>query len=457
MVADFLKSKNQAGADLYQRQGIKSPLTEDGLSYWNQLAEILSNPSFDITSRDQIINPYDYLNYDYYRNSARGQSLYNEDLARLQQIALQQEAAYKEYYDSAPQQALRDKQAGLNPNLNEIDPGSSASGFQPTESPLSGIPTTGDMLANIGSAVASLVGSTAQLVSLPFSLGSSIAQKRMFADQSDMFSASADQMRVSTLSEFEKNIYGAVSNNLADAIQLSVQENKPFDFDSWFAEPKNFDGIFESYAPSDNPMYRSAFSRAIKNVQKSKAGAYDVNKQSFSNQSEFAQMLADPYTDLDLLIQVALTEDFAFAQREIERLELDFRKKVIDTKTEYINGLDVSAISEANTREYLATALKAEYDSLLSQKQSIISGYEIKAKKKLWDIYDSNKYNRRGLAAFYLINGHAPATWSNQLNFPFGLESPSPAPTSDLKVSSDSLFPQSSAWLDEYLKNSPAD
>ena len=71
---------------LASRKGLRNKTTaSDFQSYY----DILNTDIGEVTSRDQIINPYDYISSSYYRNTARGRALYNEDLARLQEYQKQ--------------------------------------------------------------------------------------------------------------------------------------------------------------------------------------------------------------------------------------------------------------------------------------------------------------------------------------------------------------------------------
>lgn len=151
---------------------------------------VINEVDWSSVPQGERFNPYSYISQDNYKNTRRGQAAYAEDLARLQYLAdlaqqdwqnaynearVADERAYNEKiiaedreYNSYANQVALMKQAGLNPDLLGVSPGtsqtptsgtnSSASGSDVSTNPLSGIMTNGQVAGD----VVSLIGSVAQ-------------------------------------------------------------------------------------------------------------------------------------------------------------------------------------------------------------------------------------------------------------------------------------------------------
>ena len=104
---------------------------------------LLNDPDlYNITDRSQIINPEEILSRFKFGTSDAEVARYNKALQALRNIQAQQEAAFEEWYNSTAQQAIRDRQAGLNTDILGISGQSTASGVsQQTVSPYDGIAT----------------------------------------------------------------------------------------------------------------------------------------------------------------------------------------------------------------------------------------------------------------------------------------------------------------------------
>lgn len=145
-----------------------------------------SGPDFSSIPSGERFNPYDYISQDDYRGTKRGQAAYQEDLARLQYLAdlAQQDwqNAYNEArvaddreYNSFANQAQLMRDAGLNPDLLGVSPGTSQSapsvdGSDVKTNPMAGMPTNLQTAGNI----VSIIGSVAQTAMSLYSGGLSI-------------------------------------------------------------------------------------------------------------------------------------------------------------------------------------------------------------------------------------------------------------------------------------------
>lgn len=422
------------GTNLVRRQRNMTFLSSQSLADYIAMLSSL-NEIGSITSRDQIINPYDIIDVSNYRNTKKGQALYNEDLAYLQTIAERQEAAYQEWYNSESQQALRQRLAGINPNLNGVESSVASDTAMPEGSPLDGIGTSGETAATIAGAVATAVGtivsSVATLGALPATIAAASATALSATKQAGLIGAQEVGQQLANLDAFEGKVYGAAAANLADATAQAVQSGTKFDFDAW-SSSLDKSGIFESYAPRgvtlDDPRYGSAYKRAIKNIQKLKVQSNDINTHATSSQTQFAKALADPYFDYDMLTQLAYLEPVSQAMFKIDSLSKQFELAKLNLSKTYVDGLDGDLAAKDFNERLNASIAKAGFDTnyydgfdgdevaaldlALKQSQSIINGSEAMIKahfRAIWNDHSKPFAARAG--ALYQIMGGTPQNW----------------------------------------------
>lgn len=108
-------------------------------------------------------NPYDFISQSDYKKNRRGKAQYQEDLAQLQYLAeLRQKESDREY-TSESAQALRQRLAGINPDLNGVSAGSEGITPSTSANPLEGIQTNGERASQVVGDITSIISTTASL------------------------------------------------------------------------------------------------------------------------------------------------------------------------------------------------------------------------------------------------------------------------------------------------------
>lgn len=352
----------------------------------------------NITSRDQIVNPVALLSQMSYGNSAKERKRYNEDLAKLEELQKQQQASYDEWYNSPEQQAIRDREAGLNPDLV----GLSGSGTEQTPvggaDPLANVPSNGDIFSQIASGASSLFSAATSLAGLPVQF----KQSSLLSNQLKGQQLTNDALQLGNISAFEQIASKGISDKFATFHAAETAAGRAVDVASWFADDNNFTDILQSYAPSDDPRYQHALNRVRKGSEAIIAQSYATNNQKLTNQSNFARNLANPYTDPDTLVMSAAFEPIANAIFELEKQTADFQKMVNDTKMQYMEGLDPTGISESFNQSQA-------YDALLKGHQAVIEGAKRYAYENLKATYELYPNEPAGEKALALLMGHYPS------------------------------------------------
>ena len=108
-------------------------------------------------------NPYEVIDQSNYRLNRRGKAEYQHDLAELQYLAeLRQKESDREY-TSEQAQALRQRLAGINPDLNGVGAGSEGANPQTSTNPLENIETDGERASSVIGDITSIMSTTASL------------------------------------------------------------------------------------------------------------------------------------------------------------------------------------------------------------------------------------------------------------------------------------------------------
>lgn len=413
-IDDKLKYNDRRnGSDLY--------FVDGGVYLPNQLRDhdrdlaiqdyLNTHSATNITSRDQIVNPVELLSQMEYGNSAKERKRYEEDLAILEELQKQQQASYDEWYNSPEQQNIRDRAAGLNTDILGLSGSETAQTPVGGADPLANVPSTGEQFTNIASGITSLVSGVASMASLP----SAFANFKLLNSQ-------VHAQELQNLKDFESLAGGEISSRLSDSISTALDSgDAAFDIASWFADEKNFEGIFESYSPNDNHRYRSSFANVRKRMQQNLGRAYEQGKVTNENKSSFAAMAADPRYSSDFLIQVAATKPYMEAQLKAEKAIADYQAYLNEWNLKYQEGLNVdTAVDVANSRneydsEYYA-ALDAEksarYQNLMNEVEAIGLELERAIRSNYKTLYEGNENNLTGVSVAYLYR-NAPTGWKD--------------------------------------------
>ena len=352
----------------------------------------------NITSRDQIVNPVEILSQMFYGNGAKERKRYEEDLAKLEELQKQQQASYDEWYNSPEQQAIRDREAGLNPDLLGLS--GSETGPTPVggSDPLVNVPSNGDIFSQIASGASSLFTAATSLAGLPVQF----KQSSLLSNQLKGQQLTNDALQLGNISAFEQIVSKGISDKFATFHAAETAAGRAVDVASWFADDNNFTDILQSYAPSDDPRYQHALDRVRAGSESIIAQSYATNNDKLTNQSNFARNLANPYADPDTLVMSAAFEPIANAIFELEKQTAGFQKMVNDIKMKYMDSLDPTGLAKSfNESE--------AYDALLKGHQAIIQGAKRYAYENLKATYQMYPNEPAGEKALALLMGHYPS------------------------------------------------
>lgn len=373
--------------------------------------DTMANPIGSVTSRDQIIDPYALVNPSNYKRTRAGQAQYNSDLAQAQRYAEMQEAAYQEWYESPEQQALRDREAGLNPDLLGLSDGEAADTEMNPNSPIAGQETNSQVASRVTDNIVGVISSVASLAALP----GQFAQLPNIGKQGKLLDAQLagqklnnDAIALGNINAFEQVSHKAISDKFAAFHAAETAAGRAVDVASWFADDNNFADILPSYAPSDNPMYQNALARVRKGSQNILAEAYKSNEAAATNQSNFAKIISNPWYDDDTKIMSAQFAPIMDAIFELEKMTVDFNKKATDAKTKYVQAIDAEEAGLQFNRQL-------ELENLIKGHQSVIEGAKRYVYENLKTIYETNPYSPAGFSASCMIMGHTPSGWSDFL------------------------------------------
>lgn len=364
-----------------------------------------------VTSRDQIIDPYSLVNPANYKKTRAGQAQYNSDLLQAQRYAEMQEAAYQEWYNSPEQQAIRDRAAGLNPDLLGLSDSEASNTEMNPNSPIAGQETNGQVAVNAIDSAVSVIQAAASLAALPaqfMQLPNIGKQGKLLDKQITGQQLTNESIALGNISSFEQTAHNAIADKFAAFHAAETAAGRSVDVAKWFGDDSNFADILPSYAPSDNPMYSHALSRVRTGSQKVLAEAYGLNEKAATNQSNFARLLANPWSDPDTLIMTAQFEPVMNAVFELEKMTLDFNKLSTDAKRQYVQAVDAQEAGKQFNRQL-------ELENLIRGHQRVIESAKAYVYDNLRMTYENYPHSPAGFSASTMIMGQVPSSWQNFL------------------------------------------
>ena len=362
------------------------------LSFNDQMAA----PIGSVTSRDQIIDPYALVNPANYRKSRTGQAQYNSDLLQAQQYAERQEAAYQEWYNSPEQQAIRDREAGLNPDLVGLSGSEAADTEQNPNSPIAGQQTNGQLAIESINLVMSVVQTAASVATLAQGIPN-------IGKQGKLLDSQIDAQNIANVNSFEQIAHNAIASKFATFHAAETAAGRAVDVAKYFADDANFADILPSYAPSDSPMYQHALARVRKGSESVLASAYGTNADAAQNQQSFARLLANPYANSNTVVMSAILEPLMSAVFQMESYEAQYRSDAAKFKSDAMSGIDAS-----ETGEVWLDSQKQELRS--KEFFNIIESAKAQVYQNLKDTYLKERYSPAGQTAQMLILGHYQST-----------------------------------------------
>lgn len=364
--------------------------------YDSTLESVLNSEIGSITSRDQIYDPYDLVRLHMYGNGANAQAAYNADLARAKQFVERQEAAYQEWYNSPEQMAIRQREAGLNPDLSGIDGTSEAADVSsPEGSPLDNIPSTEQQFASVIGGIGSIVGSLSSVASLATAftnIGLSPYQKNSLISQD--YSS-----ELSNIDSLKTLISSDISDALATAVDLhnSTDSLEPFDYDSWFNDDNNFNSLKSSYGHF--PFFDSALSNARRQSLRFHKNASELQKDTLSFDFDIGKLLSDPRLSPSQKLTAIQVRPYVTACYEADKLDAEVRSAIANFNKDYYSNSDGSLVSS--------------FDKLFRDTQSIAFRLESKINEGYISMFDSEPNGFNGFRAAYLYGSKGGRSWQD--------------------------------------------
>lgn len=377
-----------------------------------------------ITSRDQIINPYDILDPNSYGQSRREKMRYQSDLARLQEIQKQQQASYEEWYNSPEQAAIREREAGINPDLAGLDNAGSASQVSPSDAvPGANLPTNGEVASNVISGITSVIGSLSSVASL----ATAFTTLPLVNEQTKNAKKLGEQLDLQNEAQLGTMIASDISDLLATAQQAHIdsQSQGAFDLDGFFANDSNFETLTPIYG--SNPRFASQLAKQRKAVLAHQKRAAESQSGLASANWSLANIISDPRYSGDQKLTMIQLRPFVEACVKADSAEVALRESVATWQKKRQDGMDVNlAIDAANasnrasisqsgyTEAYYNEAdgeLVAAYEQFfrdsmlpsLTLQQSINQGY--------LDLFNSDPSGEAGYKAAYLFGSNGGSSW----------------------------------------------
>lgn len=442
------------GENLRVRENQMKFNSADLYNYLNHLDSVLGAEIGQITSRDQIIDPYALIDFSNYRNTKKGQALYNADLQRAQRYAEMQEAAYQEWFNSEAQQASRQREAGVNPSLNGLE-SSTAADTSPSEtSPLAGIGTTEETIGTVVGAVATTVGTivsaVATLGALPATIGAALATAASATRQVGLIGAQTEATQIASAKDFEALVYSGLGAKLATARQSALDKGEDFNFDDWINGDHS--DVFSAYAPDgvdiSHKRYGYAFQNAVHNFRKYQSEANKINTDASESDLSWAQIQSDPYLSSDERYMVAMFKPLSDYMREADKIVAQTKAALAKYDLEKISGLDGQLAAQAINADLRAQISEAGYnkdyyDKISGEKMAIYQQMQTRAnalivdtnaqiKSHFRDIWNNSKLTiAERMGALFMLMDDVPKTatsWMTGYLSAHGLVDPN-APT----------------------------
>lgn len=402
--------------DKYMREEIVRIGSQSGL--YDQLT------TTGITSRDQIINPYELLDQSTYGQSRREKMRYQSDLARLLEIQKQQEASYEEWYNSSEQAAIREREAGINPDLAGLDNAGSASQVAPSELvPGANLPTNGEVASNVISGITSVIGSLSSVASL----ATAFTTLPLTLEQTKNAKKVGEHLDLQNEAQLGTMIASDISDLLATAQQAHIDSGSqdPFDIDGFFANDSNFATLDPIYG--SNPRYASQLAKQRKAVLAHQKRAAESQSGFASANWSLANIISDPRYTGDQKLTMIQLRPFVEACVNADAAEVALRDSIASWSKLRQDGMDVNlAIDAANSANRASISqsgyTEAYYDEVdgklvaayeqffrdsmmpsLSLQQSINQGY--------LDLFNSDPSGEAGYKAAYLFGSNGGSSW----------------------------------------------
>lgn len=314
--------------------------------------DYIYDPVGSVTSRDQIIDPYALVDINNYRKTRAGKAQYAADLAQAQRYAEMQEAAYQEWYNSPEQQVIRDREAGLNPDISE-SPGSQAADVQMQQTnPMEGIMTNGEVATQAVSGIASLVSSLSSVASL----ATAFMNVPNIQKQSELLGLDITDK----LSQLMSSDISSLLGTAMDAHRRSTVET-PFDLNAWFNDDNNFVSLADVYGSHTN--YKAALALARKKGLKYHTDALAMQGAAADSSLSLAQDLANPMYSDDLKLSIIHFRPLMEAEMKQRAAVARFQTSINTFNADLQDGMDVQKAIDSANAAFDSSLAKSNYEA----------------------------------------------------------------------------------------------
>lgn len=389
-------------------------------------------PIGTITSLDDIINPYDYAAEYLDDQSVEGKAKYLHYLEEGKYLQQMQMAQYENWYNSPEQVALRQRAAGINPDLVGLQAAESASASAPEGSGVAALTPTDIAESQIRSQkiqnIMSIVNGVASVASLgvnAFSSLSMLPKQKQIADNE----ITAGNL---TNASLEKSLlFTGLVDSGAGAITAALKAgDKDFNFADWLANSANTQHVFDAFN-SGSPNSAAIWSSLLSNPEAIQEKAMHLAKSRVGAQYDLSEMAGSSYFDDSVVIQSGMLGPLMDATIQVRAKVAEWEQKKLSIIEKYASGLDVSALADSANRvagaqgaeadyqnEYyssLDAEQMAAYDFLIKESEKVAASMEKAINDNLLTVYNANRFNERGFAAAYLYCGGAAKDWKEYL------------------------------------------
>lgn len=374
-------------------------------------------PVGQITSRDQIINPSAIVDPSIYKKNRAGQARYQADLAAAQYYAQQQEAAYQDWYNSAEQQVIRERQAGLNPDLTDFSGSDAAQTAGSSINPMEGIPTTGEVVNNAISSITSVVSSLSAVASLATAFS-----------EIDLNKVQTEGEELSNIDKLSQRLSGDISGLLGTAVQAHLDSGStdPFNYADWFGNDSNFDSLKGVYGGFGS--FGPALALARQQSLKYHSDASKIQKDAAQNDWDFSNIIADPRYSTSQKLTAIQVRPFMKASQDLEQATISFQTTLANWNNEVQKGMSTEAAVDAANAQFESSEARSEYEreyynnsdgaivaafeKFMSDVQQTAGKLEMSINKGYQQMYDSEPNGIGGTKAAYLYGSKGGASWT---------------------------------------------
>lgn len=402
------------------------------VNVWQQ---ILSGDVGQVTSRDQFIDPYAAVNPAFYKKTRAGQAQYNSDLQRAQLYLQQQMAAYEEWYESSEQQAIRDREAGLNPDLLGLGENEAGAVTMTPVSPIDGQETNGQVASRVVENIVGVVGTLANVaslasafVTLPTTLSNLGKQGNLLDAQIAGQSLVNEAQDISNTSALGVQMANDIGDLLATAMQAHLDSGSedPFDLDGFFSNDDNFAALKEVYG--SNPRYTSLLAKQKKAVLEHQKKAVNLQKDVAQGFLDYGQVASNPFLSPSQKLTILQLRPFTEACVKADQAEFNLRKVMADWKSKVQEGISADkAIRAANVQfdsqieqgEYLAKyydsvdpELVAGFEQFMREIQTTSGSLEQLINQGYIDMFNNDPTGVGAWRAAYLYGSNGGASWN---------------------------------------------